>query len=198
VLMWISYSCFNSQLIMSQQCVQVAKKATGILVCVRNSLFRRNREVILPSALVRLQLKYWFWFGARHYKNGIKALDHVQRRATRWWGSWRTSPQGKRLRKLRLFSLEKRMLRWDLIALYKDLKGGCRELEVDLFSSETSDRTGENGLKLHQGKFRLDIRKNFFSERVVRHWNRLPKEVVESPSLKVFKDRVNMALKDIC
>ncbi|KFO87386.1 hypothetical protein N320_00697, partial [Buceros rhinoceros silvestris] len=54
-----------------------------------------------------------------------------------------------------------------------------------------------NGLKLHQGKFRLDIRKNFFTQRLVKHWNRLPGEVVESPSLEMFKSRVGVALRDI-
>jgi len=172
----------------SQQCAQVAK-GNGVLVCIRNSGACRRREVIVPpilssdEAAPSVLCSVW----DAHYKKDIEALELVQIRGTKLWGSgaqvlWgvakgtgivQSGEEEPQRRPSPSLQLPERRLCWG---------------RGQPFLPSSSNRTRGNVLKLHQRSFWLDIRKNVSG--AVRHWIGLPMEVVESPSLEVFKGDV--------
>jgi len=127
----------------------------------------------------------------------MDVLERVQRRAKNIIRGMEHLRCEERMSKLELLSLEKRRLWEDLIVVFQYLKEAYKKYGDKPFSRACCDRTRGNGFKLKEDRFGLDIRKNFFTVRVVKHRHRLPREVVDAPSLESLKVRLDGALSNL-
>ena len=138
-----------------------------------------------PSTRSHLQYCVQAW-GPQHRKD-VELLERVQRRATKTARGLEHLSYEERLRELDLFSLEKRRLWGDLLVAFQYLKGASIEEGDRLFMRVDSDRIRGNALQWRLGKFTLATRRKFYTQRVLTRWKRLPREVVDAPSLEAFR-----------
>jgi len=148
----------------SCQCALAAQRANCTLGCIKSSMASRSREGILPlySALVRSHLESCIQLWSPQHRKDMELLEQVQRRAIKVIRGLEHLSNEERLREMGLLSLEKRRLWGDLIAAFQYLKGAYKKDGGKLFSRACCSRTRGNSFKLEEGRFRLDIRKQFF------------------------------------
>jgi len=124
-------------------------------------------------------------------RKDIEVLERVQRRATKMIRELRCIPYEERVKKLGLTTLEKRRIRGDLIETYKILNNVNKISYGKFFQYNTDKRTRGHCFKLIKKQCRLDLRKKFFSQRVVNIWNKLPSNVVSATSVNAFKKELD-------
>ena len=177
----------------SKQCLAACKKANQMLGMISRNVAYKNKKVIgkLVNSYVRPQLEYCVQAWSPHFRQDVLMIEKVLRRSTREIPSLRHLEYPDRLKSLGMYSYERRYLRGDMILVY-NMFNGIVDLNIEnFFEMETSNRTRGHNLKLKKKHCRLDVRKFFFSHRVVDFWNDLPSDVVNSNSLNIFKRKID-------
>ncbi len=141
-------------------------------------------------SLVRPNLEYALQFWSPHHAKGIAKLEVVQRMSTKMIPSMRNESYEERLARLNLFSLEKCLLRGKLIE-FKILKGFTNVDAKKLFSIDDLSGTRSNGIKLRCRQIEIDCTKFFFTNDVVREWNKLPPSMVQCITVNSFKNKLD-------
>jgi len=186
----------SSDLRPREQCVIARNKANKILGFIGRCVTNRSSEVILRLylALVRPHLDYAAQFWSPYYRKDIQSLEAVQRRMTKMIQGLRNLPYKDRLKRLNLHSLERRRARGDMIEVFKWVKGINKGNIDQVIEFNSQDRTRGNGYKLEKLRFRTDIGRYWFTNRVVNDWNRLDRHVVGAESIGSFKKRLDESM----
>ncbi|XP_071160820.1 uncharacterized protein [Mytilus edulis] len=152
---------------------------------------------LLFKALARPHLEYASSVWNPHKKKDIETIENVQRRATKMLPNLKDLSYEERLKILKIPTLKFRRLRGDMIETYK-ITTGVYDSKVTegLFTRNTSSTTRGNSMKLVKYRSRLDIRKYYFTNRVVEVWNSLPDIVVTAKNVKIFGNRLDKHWKE--
>jgi len=178
----------------SLQCQKSAAKARSVLALVRRNFRRLNVEgfLLIYKSYIRPHLEYCVQAWSPFLQKDIQCLESVQRAATKLVPSLKKLSYEERLKRLGITTLYQRRIRGDLIETYKILTGKVNVTSDNFFSLYTASyNTRGHSLKLSVQRPRLDLRKYFFSNRVVNVWNSLPQNVVDSTTVNMFKRRLD-------
>ena len=175
----------------SEQRNSVASRANSALGMIRRTITWKSKTIItrLYKALVRPKLEYCVQVWRPYLKKDIEKLEAVQRRATKMIEECRGLGYEDRLRVTGLTKVEDRYNRGDMLEVFKALKGLHKMDYRHYFQLAEQTKTRGHKYKLAKSRSSLDIRKNFFSQRVVNSWNKLPEAVVEAESVNSFKNK---------
>jgi ribonuclease P/MRP protein subunit RPP40 len=160
---------------------------------LKGAVASRHPEVwiSLYCSFVRPHLEYCVQAWAPYQKKDIAVLEKVQRMATRWVLGLRGVPYEDRLKRLGLYSLQRRRLRGDLMEVYKMLNGLSGVPPGALLELREGRELRGHSKMLRKKHCRLEIRKGYFSHRVVNPWNSLSSEVIDAPTLETFKRKLD-------
>ncbi|MCU7801386.1 MAG: reverse transcriptase family protein, partial [gamma proteobacterium symbiont of Lucinoma myriamae] len=170
--------------------IKVANRNLGI---IKRTFSYIDKDIFLNlyKSLVRPHLEYGSCVWTVMYKKDCIAIENVQRRATKLVKSIKNKSYTDRIRDLGIPSLQYRRIRADMVEVYRIINGIDYCDKDKLFTLQQSDRTRGHRFKMYKKKFRLDIRRYSFSQRVIDHWNKLPDSVVSAQSINMFKSRLN-------
>jgi len=190
---------FSPDLKFRQNINKCINKANGRIGLVRRTFSHITTKQFrkLYKTLIRPQVEYGNLIWHPRFIKDIQSIERVQKRATKLVRYVRHLPYPDRLKILKIPTLAYRRFRGDMIEVYK-LLHGKEDIEYTTFFDLNPNTTRGHPLKLKKKAYKRDIRKHFFSQRVVTPWNDLPEDVVTAPTLNTFKNRLDTFMDGKC